>query len=178
MTGDIHTPRLTLRLMGRPVIDACIAGDLVGAGEMLGVTISDELLDHPSSLRYTLKQLTADPLYLPWGARAIVLGETMIGLIRFHSRPGPEYLRQYAPDGVELGYRIFAPYRRQGFVFEAVNALIGWAQSEFDVRYFVASIAPDNIPSLQLAARLGFKKVGETIDETDGPEFIYLLNKC
>lgn len=175
MTTDIQTTRLTLRLMDRSVIDACMAGDLDKAGEMLGIALSDELLDHPSSLRYTLQQLDADPLYLPWGARAIVFGQTMVGLIRFHSTPGPEYLRKYAPGGVELGYRIFAPYWRQGFAFEAVNAMIRWAQREFNVRHFIASIAPGNIPSLQLAARLGFRKIGESIDDVDGIEHIYSL---
>lgn len=152
-----------------------MAGDLDKASEMLGITIPDELLGHPSSLSHTLKQLDADPLYAPWGARAIVAGQTMIGLIRFHSRPGPEYLREYAPDGVEFGYRIFTPYRRRGFAFEAVEGMIHWAQSEFGVRHFIASIAPHNIPSLQLAARLGFKKIGEVVDEVDGIENIYSL---
>lgn len=175
MIADIQTTRLTLRSMDRQVVTACMAGDLDKAGEMLGITITDELLGHPSSLNYTLKQLDADPLYLPWGARAIVDGQTMIGMIRFHSRPGPEYLREYAPDGVELGYRIFTPYRRQGFAFEAVKGMIHWARSEFGVRHFIASIAPDNIPSLQLAACLGFKKIGEIMDEIDGVEDIYSL---
>jgi ribosomal-protein-alanine N-acetyltransferase len=175
MISDIQTARLTLRSMDRRVITACMAGELDKAGVMLGITIPDELLGHPSSLSYTQKQLDADPLYLPWGARAIVLGQTMIGLIRFHSRPGPEYLREYAPDCVELGYRIFTSYRRQGFAFEAVEGMIRWAKSEFDTHHFIASIAPENLPSLQLAARLGFKKIGELVDEIDGIEHIYSL---
>ena len=172
---DIQTPRLTLRSMDRQVITACLAGDLTNAGVLLGIPIPPDLTEHPSSLRFTLQQLDADPLYAPWGARAIILGQTMIGLIRFHSTPDPEYLRQYASHGVELGYRIFAAYRRQGYALEAVKALIQWAQTQSGVRQFIASISPDNTPSLLLAHKLGFKKIAETIDEIDGVEHVYSL---
>lgn len=80
------------------VISACLAGDLATASQLFGMPIPEEFLDHPSSLRFNLEQLTADPDYLPWSARAIILDKAMIGMPRFHSRPDPEYLRAYAPN--------------------------------------------------------------------------------
>src|SRR5277367_5027484 len=97
---DIVTPRLALRLMDREIIEACLGDDLARAGALLGVTIPAELSEEPSSLEYGLRQLKEDPLYLPWSARAMVLAgeQKMIGVIRFHSRPDPDYLRPHAPN--------------------------------------------------------------------------------
>ena len=48
-----------------------------------------------------------------------------------------------------------------------------WAREEHGVRRFVVSISPDNLPSLGLAAKLGFQTIGSHLDEIDGPEDIF-----
>jgi RimJ/RimL family protein N-acetyltransferase len=53
--------------------------------------------------------------------------------------------------------------------------MIDWAREERDIRVFVASIVPDNEPSLALVRRLGFVHVGEHWDEEDGLEHEYVL---
>jgi len=83
-------------------------------------------------------------------------------------------LRPYARDAVEFGYTIFERYRRHGYATEAVIGLMDWARALFNVRRFVASIAPENLPSLRLVAGLGFTKVGEQVDEIDGLEHVFL----
>jgi len=173
---DIITPRLILRLMSSDVVDACLAGNLRSAGRLLGASIPEELLEHTSSFEYGQRQLNNDPDYFPWSARAVILPEeqVMIGLIRFHSRPDPEYLHAYVRDAVELGYRIFKGYRRLNYATEAIKAMMAWAQTEFGVTKFVASVSPENSPSLQLVTRLGFTKIGEAMDEVDGMEYVLL----
>jgi RimJ/RimL family protein N-acetyltransferase len=173
---DIPTPRLRLRVMGEEVTAACLAGDLARAERLLGVAIPGELLDRPTGLRFNRARLAEDPLYPPWSMRAIVLPEsaTMVGHVRFHTRPDPEYLQRYARDAVEFGYQVFAAHRRRGYATEATRALMDWAQAEFGVRRFVVSISPGNTPSLRLAARLGFVRVGEEMDEVDGLEYVFL----
>jgi RimJ/RimL family protein N-acetyltransferase len=123
-----------------------------------------------------LTQLRDDPTLQPWLLRAMGLrGDgRMIGHIGFHTRPGAEYLRDLAPGGVELGYSVFEPYRRQGFATEACAALMSWAHREHGVGRFVVSISPGNLPSLRIAQHFGFRKVGMHIDEEDGPEDIYV----
>lgn len=174
--GDIATPRLVLRLMDDEVAAACLAGDLARAGQLLDVAVPRELLDHPGGLEHARKQLRDDPLYRPWSARAIILPDqrAMVGHVRFHSRPDPEYLRTYARDAVELGYLVFTRHRRRGYAIEAVRAVMEWAQATAAVRRFIVSVSPDNTPSLDLAARCGFIKVGEEMDETDGLEHVFL----
>lgn len=68
---------------------------------------------------------------------------------------------------------MFEEYRRQGFAYEAAGALMNWARTEHGVKRFVVSISPENTPSLALAAKFGFRKIGSHIDEVDGLEEIF-----
>jgi RimJ/RimL family protein N-acetyltransferase len=176
-SDDIVTSRLLLRLMSNEVIEACLAGNLRSAGRLLGASVPKDLLEHTSSFKYGQLQLRDDPDYLPWSARAIILPEerVMIGLVRFHTRPDPEYLHVHVRDAVELGYRIFKNYRRLNYATEAIKAMMLWAQTEFGVNKFVASVSPANKPSLQLVTRMGFTKIGEAMDDVDGVEYVFLL---
>jgi ribosomal-protein-alanine N-acetyltransferase len=175
-TDDILTPRLVLRLMEREVIDACLAGDLPRAEQLLGATIPGELLDEPTMLKFAQARLDEDPQYQPWSARAMIVPEAliMVGHIRFHTRPDPDYLRPYARSAVEFGYHVFSAYRRRGYASEAAGAVMDWAQRAFDISRFIVTVSPDNRPSLALIARFGFTKIGHHIDEIDGLEDIYL----
>jgi len=163
--------------MSNEVMEACLAGNLRSAGRLLGASVPKDLLEHTSSFKYSQQQLDKDPDYLPWSARAVILQEekVMIGLIRFHSRPDPEYLHIYVRNAVELGYRIFKNYRRLNYATEAIKAMMAWAQAEFGIHKFVASVSPENKPSLQLVTRLGFTKIGEVMDDVDGVEYVLLL---
>ena len=99
----------------------------------------------------------------------------MVGNIGFHTAPNAEYLRPYSPGGVEFGYTVEPPFRRQGYAREASLALMRWAHEEHNVTRFVVSIRPDNIASQALAAGLGFARIGSHIDEVDGLEEILEL---
>ena len=84
----------------------------------------------------------------------------------------PRTLDEYVGHGVEMGYTVFAKYRRQGFASEAITALAGWAGAEHGVENFGISVGADNGPSMALAEKLGFRKVGEHHDEVDGLEIV------
>src|SRR4051812_44200560 len=107
VADDILTGRLVLRLMEGDVVDACLAGDLARAGALLGTEVPADVLEQLSGLEYARVRLAEDPLYREWSARAILLADTleMVGRIRFHSRPDPEYLQPFARGAVEFGYR-------------------------------------------------------------------------
>ena len=173
---DIPTPRLVLRLMEREVVDACLVGNLQRAEQLLGIGIPTELLDEPTALKYAQAQLDADPLYRPWSVRAIILpaARTVVGHIRFHSRPDPDYLHPFARDAVEFGYYVVSDYRRHGYAAEAAGAAMDWAHAAFGISRFIVCVSSNNTQSLALIARLGFAKIGEHADEIDGIEHIYL----
>ena len=174
--ADIRSPRLILRLMRDEVIAACLAGDLAHARRLLGAAIPAEVLERTSGLEFARLRLAEDALYQPWSMRAIILPETatMIGHIRFHSRPDPEDLHRYARGAVEFGYQVFTPYQRRGYATEAASAVMEWAHAAFGVDNFIATVSPDNEPSLRVVARLGFVRVGTQLDEIDGPEDVFL----
>ena len=97
----------------------------------------------------------------------------MIGHAGFHGPPGVNALGLQG--AVELGYTVFASFRRMGFAAEVASALIEWAHDAYGVTHFVASVAPSNAASLAVVNRLGFHFVREHEDDSDGLEHVYLL---
>ncbi|NLR63462.1 GNAT family N-acetyltransferase [Chitinophaga varians] len=177
-SDDIITERLTLRLLGNEVRNACLAADLAKASQLLGAAVPEAFLEHPSSLQHEQQQLAANTHYAPWSSRAIILTGEMkaIGLIRFHAAPDLNASKEYMKGAVEVGYQILAPYRRKGYAREAVTAAFDWARTYFHVNRFIASVSPDNLPSMNLVQSLGFTKVDEVMDEIDGMEYVYSCN--
>ena len=171
----IQSDRLDLIPLSPPFLIASIEGNRELAQELLGLSIVPEWFDRADLMRLRLGQLRADPSLQPWLLRAISLRREprMIGRIGFHSRPGAEYLQEIAPGGAELGYTIFRDYRRQGYAYEACQALMAWAQQVHGVTRFIVSISPSNLPSLGLARKLGYVRIGSHVDERDGLEHIY-----
>lgn len=163
--SDIATARLVLRLMGREGAAAALEGDLARVAALVDAVVPAELMLRPAGMTYALARFDEDPLYAPWGPRAMLLDGVMIGHVRFHGRPDPA-------GAVEFGYTVFEPHRGHGYATEAAAGVMGWARREHGVRSFVLTIAPGNAASLAVAARLGFVQVGEQMDEVDGLELV------
>ena len=148
---------------------ALAAHDIEAAGREARAIISPGLdEDLADFLRYRLAQVDADPSIRQWLGRLMILADAngerqAIGTIGFHGAPDEK-------GRLEVGYRVEAPYRRQGYARESVQAMFDWAAGEHGIRRFVASIAPTNEPSLRLAAGFGFVQTGSHIDEIDGLE--------
>ncbi|HRJ44386.1 MAG: GNAT family N-acetyltransferase [Caldilineaceae bacterium] len=171
----IHSERLDLIPMTPDFLQACLHRDADAAAALLGLPVADEWFEQEWLIALRLELLLDDPTYQPWSVRAVVLrasGE-MIGHIGFHTGPDPDYLAELAPKGVEFGYTIFAPFRRRGYAEEASRALMGWATGHPDVERFVLFISPENTPSLKLAEKLGFGRIGDWMDEEDGLEWVF-----
>lgn len=160
------------------LLDLLSDGRREEAGHALAVTIPDGWPDgHDRGfLAFRARQLAADPEDRDWMPQLIALrapGRPMIGHAGFHGKPGKN-ARQDS-DAVELGYMILADHRGRGYATEAVRALVEWAAADKAVRRFVASIAPQNVPSLALARKLGFVEVGRHWDDEDGEELEFVL---
>jgi ribosomal-protein-alanine N-acetyltransferase len=166
----LTTERLCLVPLPGEVLDAMLNGRFESAAELLG---ADPPQWWPEQRRYTFElrrdQLREHPDHLRWLLRAMVTRTrpvVIVGAIGFHEPPDG--------DGtVEIGYGVFSEYRRRGYAEEAVRAMIGWAALTPTVTRVRASVAPDNRPSLNLVAKLGFVQTGTQMDEIDGLELVF-----
>jgi ribosomal-protein-alanine N-acetyltransferase len=179
MTHPIETDRLELISMTPAFLQASLRGDLAEAERQIQLSLPGDWPDYPPVLELRLEQLAAEPAVQPWLLRAIALraSRQMVGYIGFHTAPGADYLKEWSPHGVEFGFTIFEPYRRQGFAREASLGLMRWAHEVQRITSFVVTISPDNMASRALAAGLGFVRIGSHIDEIDGLEDVFVLNQ-
>jgi ribosomal-protein-alanine N-acetyltransferase len=99
----------------------------------------------------------------------------MVGHAGFHGPPGVNGPAK--ADAVEVGYTVFPEFRGQGFATEAARALLDWAAERHGIRSFIASVAPNNEPSLAIVRKLGFVQTGEQWDEEDGLELVFELGR-
>jgi RimJ/RimL family protein N-acetyltransferase len=169
----IHADRLDLVPLSLAFLDAVLSGRRADAETIAALKLPEGWPDERDRrlLRLRRDQIGQAPGYQQWLIRAIVLagdGRTMVGHIGFH---GPPQIVGRA----ELGYSVVADQRRRGYAIEAARTLMDWAAREHDIRRFFVSIAPDNAASLAMAAKLGFARVGEQIDEEDGLEYVFEL---
>jgi ribosomal-protein-alanine N-acetyltransferase len=173
----VSTERLDLVWLSPDAIEALLDGRRSDVELLGGFALPDEWPDEHDRgfLAFRRRQMAKDGNEARWLVRAVVLrdeGRPMIGHAGFHGSPGKN--ARADPRALELGYTIFEPYRRRGYAGEAVRALIHWAEGE-GIDRFIASIGPDNVPSLALVRRLGFREVGRHWDDEDGEELEFEL---
>ena len=167
----IRTERLDLISISPSFIQALLDGRQDEAAPIIGCAIPNGWPDEHDAhfLRLRLDQMREDPTTQQWLARAIVLRDDgeMVGHIGFHGPP---------TDGwTELGYTVLEPHRRRGYAEEAILSMMRWVRDRHRIDTFRLSIAPGNEPSLALAAKLGFTKIGEQTDPEDGLEYVFEL---
>jgi len=169
----IQTDRLELISLSPHVIDAILAGRRKEAQRLAGLQLPEDWPDDHDArvLRMRLGQLRSNPEWQEWLARAMVLrttGRPMAGYIGFHGAPA-------VIGRAEMGYTVRPHFRRKGYATEAAKAMMEWARLHHGVSSFYLSIAPHNRASLAMAAKLGFRQVGEQIDDEDGLELVFEL---
>lgn len=171
---DIETPRLILTILPPPALAALAGGDRAEASRQAGCALDDFPDEERSIAALRLSDLAADPTYLPWSLRAMMLKPDLIfvGHCNFHSKPGAAYLKDLAPGAVEFGYFVLPAFRRRGFAEEAVQGLMAWAGRAHGVHRFVISVSPQNAASVAMARKLGFAWIGGHVDDEDGYEDI------
>jgi ribosomal-protein-alanine N-acetyltransferase len=169
----VCTGRLDLAPMTLELMEALQRGDRESAQPMVSYRIPDNWpLAIASALRFRLAIARVKPESLPLLLRAIVLRadpEVVVGRIGFHGLADDSGM-------LEIGYEVFAPYRRLGYAREAVLAMFDWAQRDPAVFRFRATVSPQNLPSRRLVAGLGFIEIGSQWDQEDGEETIFECN--
>lgn len=64
---------------------------------------------------------------------------------------------------LETGWAISPSLHGKGYATEAVRAAIAWADRTFADRRVTCIIDPENEPSLRVAEKVGFRRIGETL---------------
>ncbi len=125
----VETPRLILRTLPPPALQALTAGDRAEASRLTQCDLSTFPDDQLSIVAVRLKDVGDDPDYLPWSLRVMALkpGLRFVGHFNFHSKPNADYLKELAPGAVEMGYFVLPEFRRQGLAEEAAVGMMDWA---------------------------------------------------
>lgn len=147
------------------------------ASALLDVALPDEFPapGERGFLGLRLKQMREDERFKTWCPHAVVLEGQMIGHAGYHGPPGSNSTQN--PDAVEYGYKIFPAWRGHGYATRAAVMLMDLAEERAGIRHFVLAVAPTNDPSLAIVSKLGFVKTGEQMDEEDGLEHIFELER-
>jgi len=66
------------------------------------------------------------------------------------------------PEHFDLAYFTHPKYQRHGIAQNAATALLRQLFSSFDINAIVATVHPENYPSLKVLSRIGFKSTGKT----------------
>jgi ribosomal-protein-alanine N-acetyltransferase len=173
----IRSPGLDLESMARVLLEALLVGH-DEAEALLDASIPPGWPDEHDTrfLRLRLDQMRRDSDVQQWSVRALVLrdaGPVLIGHAGFHGEPGINGPGR--KQALEVGYTVFPDHRGEGYATEAVVALLGWARDR-GIDHFIASVAPDNQPSLAVVRKLGFVQTGEQWDDEDGLELVFELS--
>ena len=98
------------------------------------------------------------------------------GLWRVERKDGGEPIgmcgllkREALPD-VDVGFAFLPRYWRSGYALEAASAVLASARDAFGLSRVVAITAPDNVASIRLLERLGFRFERMARVPEDGPE--------
>jgi len=130
------------------------------------------LIDFQGPLAWRVPQVKQDPLVNKWFVRWIVLKENreVIGSTSFHSAPDELGM-------LEIGLGIETDYQNQGYAKEALLGMWLWALGFPEVKRLRYTVSPENHPSIAVIKYFGFNFMGQQIDEIDGPEDIYELDR-
>jgi len=173
----IETRRLALDLLPPAALHAIAEGRLAEASRLTGCDLAGFPDTERNIAAIRFKDLAADPAYLPWSLRLMRLKPELcfVGYFNFHTRPDPVYLRDLAPGAVEFGYFVVPDFRRRGLAEETARGMMDWAAGAHGIDRFVISVSPDNAPSVAMARKLGFARIGGHMDDVDGYEDILSL---
>ena len=130
------------------------------------------LIDDKGPLAWRVPQVKGNPFTNKWFVRWIVLKESreIIGSTSFHGVPDELGM-------IEIGLGIESSFQNRGFAKEALLGMWRWALASPEVRILRYTVSPSNGPSITVINQFGFPKIGQQIDEEDGPEDIYEMHR-
>jgi len=71
----------------------------------------------------------------------------------------------------EIGYDLLEEYNKNGYMYEALNTIIDYVISKFDIKIIEAHVYTENISSIKLLEKLSFTNEDEMYLEFMGKEY-------
>lgn len=165
--APLVTPRLELRPITLPMVEAVLAGERARAEALIGARLPDawpgrKLLERAFVLR--LDDIRADPARRLWGDRVMIAREgprVVVGSVVFHGAPGDD-------GAIEIAYGVEEASQGRGLATEAVGASVAWA-FEHDFVEKVRATAPLwHAASRRVLEKVGLREVGRADHELLG----------
>lgn len=86
-------------------------------------------------------------------------------------------LKLHEGDWVDLGYRFFKKYWNQGYATESSIGCLNYGFDKLKLEEVYATVMPENIASVRVLEKLGFRFLKEMKEELMGIAHIYKLSK-
>lgn len=157
-SSSLFTKRLTLIPFSRDLLRLALTDRDALERQLSARILPQWRADHQQKiLTNVLQALEADPAVCVWRFYLIMhaADRAVIGDAGFKGPPDH--------DGtIEIAYGIVPAYRRQGYTFEAVQALVTWAFSHPEVARVTAQCDDDNVGSIRILEKLGMRRRGIT----------------
>lgn len=148
----IITARLTLRWISNDDVDALF--EVFSNAEVMRYWSTPPLADRDAAVDLVneIHDSFQRQVMLKWGVARLadnkVIGTTTLYNLDFSNRRA------------EVGYALGRDYWGQGYMQEALQALLGYAFETLDLRRLEADVDPRNKASIQTLERLGFQQEG------------------
>lgn len=150
---QLETERMTLIALNREQLHLCLT-DPERLAKELGIQFSPDALSEESRQAIgikTTRMLLVDSVLHPWYTYFLLIRRSdqwVMGVSGFKGAPTPL-------GSVELGYAIHEDYRNQGYMSEAVRALVQWAFEHEECHRIIAETLRDNLASQRVLQKAG-----------------------
>jgi [ribosomal protein S5]-alanine N-acetyltransferase len=160
----IETPRLELIPFEEAHFQAIMHKDLFELGVLLDVKTPDKWTTFPDmddALPFFYDNFILNGV--TWGSFFTThkIDKVLLGTCGFKGSPDTEGM-------VEIGYEIEKSYRNQGLATEVAQGLIDYACKCVDVKKIWAHTLASENPSVNVLMKLGFQKIGNFHEPSDG----------
>lgn len=144
---------LSLEPMSLEVLDTLATGDLAAAGRRLGRPVPPDFADGQWIWQHFAALTRTEPQLAWWRTQYLVIDTgAIVGHVRLQSPADRE---------AQLGWHVDATRRGRGIATGAALQLVDLARARPEIDRLVALIAPENLPSMRVAEKAGFRPDGE-----------------
>ncbi len=155
---EFETPRLRLRML-RPGDEEFLA--MLDSDPAVMKHIHHGAMSHEKALRYAEVQIDTAAFHWHWGKWMVELREdaTALGWVELGKLRGPDR------DDLQVGYEFAPAHWGLGYATEAVSGVLQYAFETLDLDRVVAIARPENVASLRVLDKLGFREIGRRRDD-------------